>query len=1233
MPDSDKANLLQLRNDFERQPRSSSPAVKRPASDMGAQDREDHTEDVEMEGTLDSANKAKQQDTGQRNQRPVPPLSQTVGSSPPLLHQQNPSSEVSSMSTLDTSNHITSTSSTTATSVMAEQSSVREAPSIDEQVEIVTRAMDKPLQDEQKGFVVSTKWLNRVLARSHKDTSSMPVDKSATEGAIGPVDSSDLVIITDDTSALSDEAGEPFAEMRPGLVKGEDFRVLPQDAWQLVIEWYGQRGPTIVRYAHETVPGADADYEIYPPIFILLKVPFSHTVETQRAREEPPKRMLASRKTLFQKWLQDAKQLLGVPLTTKVRPWKILGGLKNSDASGMLTPVASRGSSPAPGAELVVQTGGHMLLDVNTFTTLRVGDQRELVNAKDQTANDNYNGKSDTLEKEGLSRNEVIVLEEQGQAEKWASDKAPFKTVAGKVKSHLTVGDKGTALHQGPMTRGRGRSSRSKGITGLGNLGNTCYMNSALQCIRSVQELTEYFLRGYWKRDLNSTNLLGHHGNVARAYGDLLKKLYEGDVSSFSPSHFKNVVGRYGPNFAGYGQQDSQEFLLFLIDGLQEDLNRALDKPYMETPDSTDEMVHDPKALKAFADQLWDHYKKRNDSVVTDLFAGMYKSTVTCPVCKKVSISFDPFSTLTLPLPMVNTWAKEVLYFPLHKHPIKIEVEVDKFASVGDVKKFVQKKTGVPTERLVMAESYKSRFYKIFSNYTVISEAGIQKGDVIVLHELSSVPTDYDPDKVKKQSTSIYSRRDSSDEMVDINSPAADRLLVPVFHRRPKHGNKSIHVKELFGEPAYVVIGRDEAKSYDRVLQLVLGSVMTMTTMDILQDEGLVSAASISPEGSDTVVMEDEQNSEIGNVHAASVQGEDGLVDISMRDSPSDNSPGSVLRPGASIPPRLRNMFTLRIAPTTEGLHTGWNDITESNEYELLSKRTFGKAYHPVRGGGALGVVNGTNESSGSDGDSSDIPHGPTTPADSTSSGTGTQSFEPSDDDLDQPLPSVNELIRRNKVKRTYSKKEGLGRDKSTRQIHDTALVRPHEAIVLDWSPGTFDALFTGDANDPKDIRGCATWISAEMKTMEDAELMALRQKRSIRKKRGISLEECLDDFGKPETLSENNAWSCPRCEKKRRAEKRLELWKVPDILVVHLKRFSNRNWREKVDVFVDYPVEGLDMTRRVIDREGKSLVYDLIAVDNHYGGIGGGHYTAFAKNFCDDNWYEYNGEFTRPTM
>lgn len=189
-------------------------------------------------------------------------------------------------------------------------------------------------------------------------------------------------------------------------------------------------------------------------------------------------------------------------------------------------------------------------------------------------------------------------------------------------------------------------------------------------------------------------------------------------------------------------------------------------------------------------------------------------------------------------------------------------------------------------------------------------------------------------------------------------------------------------------------------------------------------------------------------------------------------------------------------------------------------------------------------------------------------------------------------------------------------------------LIRLGEGIVVDWSSDVWDAFFNGDGPDDT-MRGSRTWGKGQVPELPDPELDAKRKARAQRKKNGITLDDCLDEFGKEEVLSEQDTWYCPRCKEHRRATKKFELWKSPDILVMHLKRFSSQALRrDKLDVFVDFPIQGLDLTSRVIESEdGKHEIYDLFAVDDHYGGLGGGHYTAFAKNFIDGQWYEYNGK------
>ena len=125
------------------------------------------------------------------------------------------------------------------------------------------------------------------------------------------------------------------------------------------------------------------------------------------------------------------------------------------------------------------------------------------------------------------------------------------------------------------------------------------------------------------------------------------------------------------------------------------------------------------------------------------------------------------------------------------------------------------------------------------------------------------------------------------------------------------------------------------------------------------------------------------------------------------------------------------------------------------------------------------------------------------------------------------------------------------------------------------------------------------------------------------RKNKGMSLEDCLTEFTKEEQLSEDDLWYCPRCKKHQQATKKFDLWKAPDVLVVHLKRFSNsRTLRDKIDALVDFPVDGLDITDIVGERQvakrliaagvdveemglsnlKEPLIYDLFGVDEHLG-------------------------------
>jgi ubiquitin carboxyl-terminal hydrolase 4/11/15 len=83
------------------------------------------------------------------------------------------------------------------------------------------------------------------------------------------------------------------------------------------------------------------------------------------------------------------------------------------------------------------------------------------------------------------------------------------------------------------------------GLVGLQNLGNTCFMNTALQCISNCSELTGYFLGNHYKTEINENNPIGSGGVLVRAYAGLLKNLWFGEHSSYGPWNFKAAIGAF----------------------------------------------------------------------------------------------------------------------------------------------------------------------------------------------------------------------------------------------------------------------------------------------------------------------------------------------------------------------------------------------------------------------------------------------------------------------------------------------------------------------------------------------------------------------------------------------------------------------------------------------------------------------------------------------------------------
>ncbi|XP_055414343.1 ubiquitin carboxyl-terminal hydrolase 4 isoform X2 [Bubalus kerabau] len=649
-----------------------------------------------------------------------------------------------------------------------------------------------------------------------------------------------------------------------------------------------------------------------------------------------------------------------------------------------------------------------------------------------------------TVQDAGLYQGQVLVIEPQNEDGTW-----PRQT----QQSNGSGFSASYNCQESPLTHVQ------PGLCGLGNLGNTCFMNSALQCLSNTAPLTDYFLKDEYEAEINRDNPLGMKGEIAEAYAELIKQMWSGRDAHVAPRMFKTQVGRFAPQFSGYQQQDSQELLAFLLDGLHEDLNRVKKKPYLELKDANGR----PDAV--VAKEAWENHRLRNDSVIVDTFHGLFKSTLVCPECAKVSVTFDPFCYLTLPLPLKKDRVMEIFLVPADPRcrPTQYRVVVPLMGAVSDLCEALSKLSGIAAENMVVTDVYNHRFHKIFQMDEGLNH--IMPRDDIFVYEVCSTSPD-----------------------------GSECVTLPVYFRERKSRPSSTSTGAvLYGQPLLVSVPKHKL-TLESLYQAVCERISRYIKQPLPDESGSSPLELGACNGSRSGCAGEDEEME---------HQEEGREQLSETEGSGDDEPGS-----------------------------DHSEATQKNKGRPCPRRLF-----------TFSLVN--------------------------SYGTA----------------DINSLATDGKLLKLNSR----------------------STLAIDWDSETRSRYFN----------------EQESETYEKHVSMLQPQKK---KKTAVALRDCIELFTTMETLGEHDPWYCPNCKKHQQATKKFDLWSLPKILVVHLKRFSyNRYWRDKLDTVVEFPVRGLNMSEFVCDPSARPYVYDLIAVSNHYGAMGVGHYTAYAKNKLNGKWYYFD--------
>lgn len=491
----------------------------------------------------------------------------------------------------------------------------------------------------------------------------------------GPIDNSMLLAANPYkvVPTLTGEGGRLKREIP--LVQHRDFELVPEALWKALSQWYG--GALSLPRQVIKPPNTDQkELELYPLNLRILR--------HQQA--------------------QQNSMTSATPATMTSTTWNSISGGYGALSNASYPTSTPANSMQAPKKYLAYIAAFSRLATVKQlgeFLCARLKLKQDTIRLWHMGQNGDapylLEDEPLTLEELNFLDNDQVLLEIRNKDLTWPEELRAI------TQNQVAQDRRGTVASVASLN--------APGATGLHNLGNTCFMNSALQVMFNTKPLTEYFRQNIHLFELNTNNKMGTKGHLAIRYADLLKEILSAQTRSIAPLKFRFCVSKFAPQFSGGGQHDSQELLDWLLDTLHEDLNRVTEKPYIELKDSNG------RSDQIVALESWEATLQRNRSVIVDLFYGQMKSKVACETCGTESVRFDPFSLLSLPLPVENFTYCEVLVTKLDGScPMKYGVRLNSECKYWDLKNHLTPMCGVDPKSILVCQLEGSQIKCILAN-------------------------------------------------------------------------------------------------------------------------------------------------------------------------------------------------------------------------------------------------------------------------------------------------------------------------------------------------------------------------------------------------------------------------------------------------------------------------------------------------------------------------------------